>query len=118
MKNTPLCALTALELGAALHGGEVSPADVLEAARERIRACQPENNAFITVTANSVPAGEPADGPLAGVPMALKDNICTRGVMTSCASKMLGGFQPPYRRHCGGKADPGGGRVPGQAQHG
>ena len=96
MKNTPLCALTALELGAALHGGEVSPADVLEAARERIRACQPENNAFITVTANSVPAGEPADGPLAGVPMALKDNICTRGVMTSCASKMLGGFQPPY----------------------
>ena len=96
MKNMELCELTALELGAALRTGEVSPADVMEAARGRIRACQPENNAFITVTAYSGLMGEPADGPLAGVPMALKDNICTRGVMTSCASKMLGGFQPPY----------------------
>ncbi|MEA4953907.1 MAG: Asp-tRNA(Asn)/Glu-tRNA(Gln) amidotransferase subunit GatA [Pseudoflavonifractor sp.] len=91
-----LCELTALELGAALRAGEVSSADVMEAARGRIRACQPENNAFITVTAYSGLRGESADGPLAGVPMALKDNICTRGVMTSCASKMLGGFQPPY----------------------
>lgn len=97
MKHTQLCALTALELGAALKAGEVSPADVMEAAQSRIRVCQPENNAFITVAGPAGPAAEAAaDGPLAGVPMALKDNICTKGVLTSCASKILGGFQPPY----------------------
>ena len=90
-----LCELTALELGAALRQGQVSPAEVLEAAKARIRSCQSENNAFITVTADQA-APASASSPLSGVPMALKDNICTKGVMTSCASKILGGFQPPY----------------------
>jgi len=90
-----LTKLTALELGAAIHKGEVSPAQALEAARAKIRTEQPRNNAFITVSPQEIPE-RPADSPLAGVPMAYKDNICTKGVKTSCASKILGDFTPPY----------------------
>lgn len=86
--------MTALELGAALQKGELSPVEVLSAAKARIASRQGENNAFITVSDPSpAPFGK---GPLAGVPMALKDNICTKGVKTSCASKILGDFTPPY----------------------
>ena len=90
-----LCELTALELGAALKKGEVSPAEALSAAQARIAACQGDNNAFITV-ADPCPAALAVDSPLAGVPMAYKDNICTKGVKTTCASKILGDFAPPY----------------------
>ena len=89
-----LTRLTALELGEALKKGEVSPADAIAAAQARISACQEENNAFITrLEPSPAPWG---DSPLAGVPMALKDNICTKGVKTSCASRILGDFVPPY----------------------
>lgn len=89
-----LTKLTALELSAALKTGEVSPDDVLTAARERIAACQGDNNAFITIL-DPAPVA-PNGGLLSGVPMALKDNICARGVKTSCASRILGDFAPPY----------------------
>ena len=88
--------LTALELGEAIRKGEVSPAGVLDYAKARIRAHQGENNAFITVTPSpAVPETLP-ESPLSGVPMGYKDNICTRGGMTTCASKILGDFRPPY----------------------
>lgn len=89
-----LTRLTALELGAALKKGEVSPADAIAAAQGRIAACQGENNAFITVLTPS--PSSVGEGPLAGVPMAWKDNICTKRVKTSCASRILGDFVPPY----------------------
>ena len=88
--------LTALELGEKLRSGEVTRQEAVEISRARIHAAQPVNNAFITVTETPTPAAERAASPLAGVPMAYKDNICTRGVRTTCASKILGDFTPCY----------------------
>lgn len=88
--------LTALELGEKLRSGEVTRGEAVEISRARIHAAQPINNAFVTVTESPAPAAERAASPLAGVPMAYKDNICTRGVRTTCASKILGNFTPCY----------------------
>ena len=98
--------LTALQLGEKIRAGEVSAVEAAQAALDRIEDFQPANNAFITTLAEGalaeaeavqkkLAAGEEL-GPLAGVPMALKDNICTRGIKTSCASRILGDFAPPY----------------------
>ena len=91
-----LCQLTALELAEKLKSGQVTQADAIAAAQARIAAAQPENNAFVTVADEVSPAADLSASPLAGVPMAYKDNICTKGVKTSCASKILGDFKPPY----------------------
>ena len=88
--------LTALELGEKLRSGEVTRQEAVEAALSRIRAAQGANNAFITVTDPPALAAEGAVSPLAGVPMAYKDNICTKGVRTTCASRILGDFTPCY----------------------
>ncbi len=96
--------LTALELGAAIKGGEVSVKEAVQAALDQISAQDDKLNAFITVTgrraldrAEKLQAGvRDAESPLYGVPMAIKDNICTKGIRTTCASKILGNFAPPY----------------------
>ena len=96
--------LTALELGAAIKKGELSVREAVQGALDRIAARNSAMNAFVTVTseralerAEQLQAGvKDADSPLYGVPMAVKDNICTRGVPTTCASKILDGFVPPY----------------------
>ena len=94
--------LTALQLGAAIKKGEVSIPEAAGLALEAARAAP--HNAFITLTperamerAEALQKGlKDADSPLYGIPMAIKDNICTRGIKTSCASRILGDFRPPY----------------------
>jgi len=93
------------ELSRALQAREVSSRELTEASLGRIARLDPALNAFITVTAEqALAAADAADarlargdgGPLTGVPLAHKDIFCTRGVLTTCGSKMLGNFVAPY----------------------
>ena len=99
-----LLELSALELGAAIRTGDVSIAEATRTALDVMAEREPALNCFITATgeqamarAQALQAGvKETKSPLYGVPMAFKDNICTRGVKTCCASKILGDFAPPY----------------------
>lgn len=97
---------TALELGRKIKAGEVTSMDAVEAALNRIKDLEPTIYAYVTVDEEGamkqarhvqkrIEAGE-LTGPLAGVPVAIKDNICTKGITTTCASKILEGFVPSY----------------------
>ncbi|QWW19128.1 Asp-tRNA(Asn)/Glu-tRNA(Gln) amidotransferase subunit GatA [Schaalia sp. 19OD2882] len=101
-----LLARTALDLAAALRAGEITAVELTTACLDRIEALNPRVNAFLHIdregalaTAAEVDrrrgAGEELH-PLAGVPIALKDNMVTRGMPTTCASKILEGWLPPY----------------------
>ncbi|MEM9607452.1 MAG: Asp-tRNA(Asn)/Glu-tRNA(Gln) amidotransferase subunit GatA [Actinomycetota bacterium] len=96
----------ALELAAQVRAGERSARDVVQEHLDRIGERDGEIHAFLEVTTDQalaaadavdaqVAAGEDP-GPLAGVPVALKDNLCTRGVPTTCSSRILEGWRPPY----------------------
>ncbi len=96
---------TIAQLSAGLAAGEFSSAELTCAFLERIERSNPQLNAFITVTAEAALAqAKAADarrrqgqaGPLTGVPIAHKDIFCTRGVRTSCGSRMLDRFIAPY----------------------
>jgi aspartyl-tRNA(Asn)/glutamyl-tRNA(Gln) amidotransferase subunit A len=107
-----LHALTAHELRERIRAGEVTAREVTEATLRRIEALDPQVRAFVTVTADTALAqadsidarrqatrstrGAPPLPPLAGVPIALKDNFCTAGIRTTCSSKILGEWRPPY----------------------
>lgn len=103
--STPMPA-TALGIAAGVRAGELSALDVVEAHLERIAERDGEIHAFNLVTADRARAEAAAvdaavaagrdPGPLAGVPIALKDNLCTRGIPTTCSSKILDGWCPPY----------------------
>lgn len=89
-----------------LNKGEVSAVELAEASLRRIEDLDETIKAFVTVTRESaLNAAAGIDekrkngetlGPLAGIPMALKDNICTKGIRTTCSSKILHNFVPPY----------------------
>ena len=97
---------SALGIAAAVRSGTRSAVDVVEEHLTAIAARDGEIHAFNLVTADQarqaalaidrrVTAGEDP-GPLAGVPVALKDNMCTTGVPTTCSSRILEGWRPPY----------------------
>ena len=81
-----------------LDKGEVTAAEALQSVLGRIEAVEDRVGAFITVTAEEARqvAQAPPAGPLGGVPVAVKDNMCTRGIKTTCASRILENFVPPY----------------------
>lgn len=97
---------TAIEIAAQVRSGERSALEVLEEHLARIEADDPAIHAFNIVIGDrareraraldtAVAAGTDP-GPLAGVPVALKDNMCTAGIETTCSSKILEGWKPPY----------------------
>lgn len=98
--------LTALELGKKIQAGEVGAVEAAEAALEQIKKQEPSIHAYVTVDyegalrrARKVQRGiedKTLTGPLAGVPMAVKDNICTEGLKTTCSSRILHNFIPTY----------------------
>ena len=89
-----------------LEKKEISALELAEAALRRILDVDESVKAFVTVTKNeALAAAALVDAkrlsgdempPLAGIPMALKDNMCTKGVLTTCSSKILDNFKPPY----------------------
>jgi aspartyl-tRNA(Asn)/glutamyl-tRNA(Gln) amidotransferase subunit A len=97
---------TAHELRNMLVKKEVSSREITEAVLGRIEQVEGQVSAYITVTADAaLAAADAADesfakgdapGLLTGIPVALKDNLCTKGVKTTCASKILKNFVPPY----------------------
>jgi aspartyl-tRNA(Asn)/glutamyl-tRNA(Gln) amidotransferase subunit A len=95
---------TALELGAAIRRGETSSVKAVEALLDTIAAdplgayvhVDRERALALAAKADAGIADGSLTSPLAGVPIAIKDNICENGVPTTCASKILEGFRPPY----------------------
>lgn len=101
--------LTAVSLSEKIKAKEVGVPEAVESVIEAIDSREKEMNAFITVDYKGVmqraaqiqekiSAGI-CQGPLAGVPIAIKDNICTQGIKTTCASKILDNFVPAYNAH-------------------
>ena len=98
--------MTALEIGAEIKNKNISPVEVTQSLLNEISAKDGVLNAYITVCAeNALRQAENIRkminkgvlcSPLAGVPISIKDNICTKNIKTSCASKILGDFKPPY----------------------
>lgn len=95
---------TAIDIAAAVRSGERSARSVVDEHLATIEGREGEIHAFNLVLADEaraqadeLDAAEPATrGPLAGVPVALKDNLCTRGIPTTCSSRILEGWRPPY----------------------
>ena len=101
-----LLSLTAVELGKKIKAHEVTVEEATRAALDAICAKEKDINSFVTVDEESamIRAKEvqkmiddgTLTGPLAGVPVAIKDNMCTKGMLTTCSSKILYNFIPTY----------------------
>ena len=105
MDGNEFASLTVHEARGLLDRREVSSVELTGAALERIDQVDGRIGAFVTVTRElaldqaaeadqRIAAGDAT--PLTGIPMQLKDNMCTRGVRTTCSSRMLESFVPPY----------------------
>lgn len=101
-----LMSLTAVELGKQIQKKEVTAVDATREALAAIDACEKSVHSFVTVDAEHAMqraqevqeqiASGSLTSPLAGVPVAIKDNMCTKGLKTTCSSKILYNFIPTY----------------------
>lgn len=101
-----LVKMTAHELKDKLELREISSEEITKAYIDRINKVEDKVNAYITLTTDKAlikakeidkkRANQESVGALAGIPIAIKDNMCTKGIKTTCASKMLEDFVPPY----------------------
>ena len=98
--------LTAVELAGQIKSGKTTAVEAMEAVIANIDSKEGELNCYVTFDREAalsaakeaqkkIEAGE-LTGPLAGVPIAIKDNMCTEGVLTTCSSKILGNFIPQF----------------------
>lgn len=98
--------MTAVELAAAIKEGRTTAVEAAQASLERIEEKEELYHCYVTIDKKGALAQAEAvqdriekgilSGPLAGVPMAVKDNLCTAGMLTTCSSKILGNFVPTY----------------------
>ncbi|MCH7488474.1 MAG: Asp-tRNA(Asn)/Glu-tRNA(Gln) amidotransferase subunit GatA [Chloroflexi bacterium] len=106
--STELHRLTAHEAQELLSNREVSARELTQASLDRIAAVDEQIGAYLTVVEeHALAQADAADerigrgdgGPLTGIPVAVKDNMCTVGIRTTCGSRMLEQFVPPYNAH-------------------
>jgi aspartyl-tRNA(Asn)/glutamyl-tRNA(Gln) amidotransferase subunit A len=102
-----LMSLTAVELAKKIKAGETTAVEAAKDALAQIKEKEESIHSYVTVldeaqilekageVQKKIEAGE-LTGPLAGVPVAIKDNMCTEGILTTCSSKILGNFVPTY----------------------
>ena len=106
MDNKAILELSALDIGSKIKSGEITSVQATQAFLDAIESLDKDYKSYITVCrdsalaraaeVDSLIAQGKLTGDLAGVPIAIKDNICTKGTATTCASKMLANFVPPY----------------------
>jgi aspartyl-tRNA(Asn)/glutamyl-tRNA(Gln) amidotransferase subunit A len=101
-----LLSLSAVELAAAIKEGKTTAVEAMRAVLAQIDETESDCHCYVTIDRENalkkaqeaqkkIEAGQ-LNGPLAGVPAALKDNLCTEGMLTTCSSKILGNFIPTY----------------------
>ena len=101
-----VCKMTAVQLAKAIQAGETTAVEAMQAVLEQIEQYESTYHCYVTVDKEGalqraaqvqakIEAGE-LTGPLAGVPVAIKDNMCTEGMLTTCSSKILNNFIPTY----------------------
>ena len=101
-----ITSLTAVELGKKIKAKEISVVEAVKASIGQIEKVEKDVNSFVTLDKEgALKRAEEVQkliddgkltGPLAGVPVAIKDNMCTQGMLTTCSSKILGNFRPMF----------------------
>ncbi len=98
--------LTAVALGKKIQSGDITSVEATKAVLDQMKTLEPVLNCYVTIEEDKaleraacvqkeIEAGT-MKGPLAGVPVAVKDNLCTEGIVTTCSSRILGNYKPAY----------------------